>query len=38
MDLSPADPTRLYAWWDAKEKKEKGTYMSLERGRQLDPA
>ena len=32
MDIAPADPNRLYAVVDAKEKKEKGTYMSADAG------
>jgi photosystem II stability/assembly factor-like uncharacterized protein len=32
MDISPVDPDRLYAVVDAKEKKERGTYMSRDAG------
>jgi len=32
MNLSPVDPNRLYAVVDAKEKKDKGTYMSADAG------
>jgi photosystem II stability/assembly factor-like uncharacterized protein len=32
MALSPVDPNRLYAVVDAKEKKDKGTYMSADAG------
>ncbi|MCC6652623.1 MAG: glycosyl hydrolase [Candidatus Eisenbacteria bacterium] len=32
MDISPANPDRLYAVVDAKEKKEKGTYVSNDAG------
>ncbi len=32
MDISPPDPDRLYAVVDAKEKKDKGTYVSHDAG------
>jgi photosystem II stability/assembly factor-like uncharacterized protein len=32
MNLSPVDPDRLYAVVDAKEKKDKGTYVSTDAG------
>lgn len=32
MDLSPVDPDRLYAVVEAKEKKDKGTYVSTDAG------
>jgi photosystem II stability/assembly factor-like uncharacterized protein len=32
MDISPVDPDRLYAVVDAKEKKDKGTYVSTDAG------